>query len=104
MTNSDIEQDSKTPYPSRSLRVVHILLISSATAFAFGFAALKFFREGATPAPPRGGTAEATFAAPPGSRPLPVPRPRVAPPLPILRVPIPEAYMPTPSRQLHSHE
>ena len=48
MTNSDIEQDSKTPYPSRSLRVVHILLISSATAFAFGFAALKFFREGAT--------------------------------------------------------
>ncbi len=44
MKNSDIEQDSKTPYPSRSLRVVHILLISSATVFAFGFAALKFFR------------------------------------------------------------
>ena len=48
MTNSDIEQDSKRPYPSRSLRVVHILLISSATTFFFGFAALKLFREGAT--------------------------------------------------------
>ena len=48
MTNSDMEQDSKTPYSSRSLRVVHILLISSASAFFFGFAALKFFREGAT--------------------------------------------------------
>ena len=47
MTNSDIEQDSRTPYPSRSLRVIHILLISSATVFAFGYAALKFFRQGA---------------------------------------------------------
>lgn len=45
MKNSDIEQDSKTTYPSKSLRVVHILLISSATVFAFGFAALKLSRE-----------------------------------------------------------
>jgi len=45
MTNSDIEQDNKTGYPSKSLRVVHILLISSATVFAFGFAALKLSRE-----------------------------------------------------------
>tara|TARA_B100001013_G_scaffold340162_1_gene263048 strand:+ start:854 stop:1072 length:219 start_codon:yes stop_codon:yes gene_type:complete len=45
MTNSDIEQDNKTGYPSKSLRVVHILLISSATVFGFGFAALKLSRE-----------------------------------------------------------
>ena len=48
MKNSDIEQDSKTPYPSRSLRVVHILLISSGAALAFGFAVLKFFQEAPT--------------------------------------------------------
>ncbi|MEC9351967.1 MAG: hypothetical protein VYD81_01505 [Planctomycetota bacterium] len=45
MTDSDIEQDSKTGYPSKSLRVIHILLISSATVFALGFAALKLSRE-----------------------------------------------------------
>ena len=38
-------QEGKTVYPSKSLRVVHILLISTATAFAFGFAVLKLARE-----------------------------------------------------------
>ncbi|MEC7922174.1 MAG: hypothetical protein VX496_02125, partial [Planctomycetota bacterium] len=45
MTDPDIEQDNKTGYPSKSLRVIHILLISSATVFALGFAALKLSRE-----------------------------------------------------------
>lgn len=45
MTNTDDDQDAGTVYPSRSLRLVHILLISTSTAFAVGFAVLQLTRD-----------------------------------------------------------
>lgn len=38
-------QEGKTVYPSKALRLVHIILISSGIAFTFCFAALKLWRE-----------------------------------------------------------
>ncbi len=45
MSSRQPGQEGETVYPSKALRRVHITLILSGIAFAFGFAVLKLWRD-----------------------------------------------------------